>query len=302
MYLSTVTCGFLLLFSTLKAFSQKPVTIPDHTQLELIDIKQLGREHTQRFDLSGIVSDNGAIHVVADKHWNTYIYRISLSEKEWNIDHKFALDIHSDTTDFEGIDFCKDLFYLIDERKNIAYTVNHKGQSQAIPLQLESYGETPTTWLKNTGWEGVAVDCDHETIYLAKERQPRFIIKASLRTGEVLEKFSTPESESNDYSDMKFEEGYLYLLERNGNFITKVDPNSHKVVEKLSFRHTNSHPKGKLFEPSKYGMAEALLLTEKEIWIGLDNNGLEVSKYARKRHKLRGHYPILMRFHRPIGF
>jgi hypothetical protein len=49
-------------------------------------------------------------------------------------------------------------------------------------------------------------------------------------------------------------------------------------------------------------MAEALLLTSDEIWIGLDNNGLPFSDYAQKTYGLTGNSPVIIRFKRPAGF
>ena len=49
-------------------------------------------------------------------------------------------------------------------------------------------------------------------------------------------------------------------------------------------------------------MAEALLLTKDEIWIGLDNNGDEVTEHAKKTYQLQGREPVILKFKRPEGF
>ena len=96
-----------------------------------------------------------------------------------------------------------------------------------------------------------------------------------MKYGIIVNQFTIPEDESNDFSDMKYENGFLYMLERNGSCVS---------------------------EPSKYGMAEALLLTKDEIWIGIDNNGLEASKGAEDRFGIKGNQPSILRFKRPTGF
>ena len=139
-------------------------------------------------------------------------------------------------------------------------------------------------------------------MYLTKERQPRDIISVDMNTWKIIDRFDIPQNESNDFSDAKYENGHLYILERNGNYISKINIDSKEVVEKYHYKHVASHPEGKLFEPSKYGMAEALLLLDDEIWIGLDNNGLFVSQFAKETYQLKGNEPIILKFKRPKGF
>jgi hypothetical protein len=110
------------------------------------------------------------------------------------------------------------------------------------------------------------------------------------------------EDSKGDISDLKFENGFLYVLERNDNLVVKLDANSLEVISKVSYKNTCSLREGKLYSNSKYGMAEALLLTSDEIWIGLDNNGLPFSDYAQKTYGLTGNSPVIIRFKRPAGF
>jgi hypothetical protein len=105
-----------------------------------------------------------------------------------------------------------------------------------------------------------------------------------------------------DISDLKFESGFLYILERNQNLITKMDVSKMQVVNKVSYKETCSHPEGKFYKGTPYGMAEALLLTPDEIWLGLDNNGLYFSDFATSTYGLTGNRPIILKFKRPEGF
>jgi len=81
-----------------------------------------------------------------------------------------------------------------------------------------------------------------------------------------------------------------------------MDLNTNQIVDRVSYKNTCSHPDGKLYYNSQYGMGEALLLTPEEIWIGLDNNGLPFSEHAQKSYGLSGNHPVLIRFKRPSGF
>lgn len=272
-------------------------------ELELISISQLVSNDERRFDLSGLVCIDNKYYIIADKQWNNFIYEIRFSKDYWYITGTIGFDVGEDELGMEALDFCGDAFYMANEDNGEIYSKTVNGKIRQLSLPFEAAGIKPGTW-GNAGWEGLAVDCEQNIMYLAKERQPRFIVKVDLNTGDVLDSFNTPQNHSNDFSDLKYENGFLYLLERNGNYITKVNPVTHEVVAKYSYRHVCSvpEPDGKLYDDEKYGMAEALLMTPEEIWIGLDNNGHTVSKYAHRTYDLHGNKPVILKFNRPQGF
>jgi hypothetical protein len=293
---------FVLVIGSAQLFGQDKT----YDNPELIGIYQFKNENSKRFDLSGIVEHGEKIFVVADKSWNTFLYQINFSGNQFFITETIPLNfdargISSSRLDLEGVDFCSDTYFLINEATNDVFRV-YGNEVFLFDIQYEPFGENPSEWLKNAGYEGIALDCSQGIVFLAKERQPRFIYKISMQSGTILDKFNIPESESNDFSDLKFENGFLFLLERNGNYVSKVDPETHEVIGKVSYRHICSDVGGKLFEPSKYGMAEALLIRTDEIWVGLDNNGLKVSDLAREKYGITGNDPVIIRFKRPNGF
>ncbi|MCV9387529.1 SdiA-regulated domain-containing protein [Reichenbachiella ulvae] len=277
-----------------------------YEQLEMISIHQLEKEDTLRFDLSGIVEVDNRYFVISDKVWNRYIYEISLDQNKFNLvqsyffNAKFRLDL-------EAIDYCDGYFYLANEKNGGIYRLNKsdlfdgKGKLELIDIPFEDKQLKQTEW-GNAGWEGLAINCENQILYLVKERQPRFILPYDNKSNQLLPEFDIPNTESNDFSDAKFENGFLYLLERNGNYISKIDPASGEVIDKKYYGHICSHPEGKLFEPEKYGMAEALLLKENEIWIGLDNNGIQTSTHATNTYQIKGNNPVIIKFKRPKGF
>jgi hypothetical protein len=57
-------------------------------------------------------------------------------------------------------------------------------------------------------------------------------------------------------------------------------------------------------EHPEFGVAEALLLTKNQIWIGMDNNQLKVNKKNKwvKQFGLKGNAPAILIFKRPENF
>jgi hypothetical protein len=271
-----------------------------YKELEFISMHQL-INYDQRFDLSGIVNIDGRNYVIADKENDSIIYEIEFKGKDWFISNTIPFSIGT-KLDLEGIDYCNNYFYIINEENAGLYQISPGGNSKEINIKYAEANEDPSKWKGNAGLEGIAIDCNNNRVYLVKERQDRYIMEVDLNTGDILTKFTLPETDSNDFSDAKFENGYLYLLERHGNYVAKVDAKTKKLVEKVSYTETCSAPEGKIYEPSKYGLAEALLMTKDEIWIGLDNNHIEVSDYARKKYGISGQAPVLIKFKRPVGF
>jgi hypothetical protein len=283
------------------ACSQNPVKQEnDFQSLELVSHHQLVRIDSLNFDLSGMVKENGSTCVIADKPWNSFLYQIRFDSNKWYI--KKQMPFETDTKlDLEAIDQCGAIFYLADERNGKIYQFVAGEKPAVLAIDFDTRNITPGEW-GNAGWEGLAVDCKNNRLYLLKERQPRYILSVDLSTLKIIDQFNIPETESDDFADAKYKSGHLYLLERNGNYITKINPKTHEVINKYHYRHIASHPDGKLFGPEKYGMAEALVLTESEIWIGLDNNGKNVTDHGIKSLALSGNEPVILKFKRPEGF
>jgi len=274
-------------------------------ELELLEINQLNLYESNRFDLSGLVIHDQRFYVVADKGHNNYIYEIQKTnasgQDRWDIIGTINLGIF-DLIDLEGIDYCDGVYYLINEIGNKVYALT--SDEQLIELSINFYLKKidVSTWDSNAGLEGIAVDCEHDIIYLAKERGPRRLFAIEKKYGNITSDWNIPETESNDFADLKFENGFLYGLERNGNYIAKIDVKTLNVVSKVSYKHVASHENGKLYTPSKFGMAEALAFTKEYIYIGIDNNGLSVSTFAKETYGMGGNQPAILKFVRPEGF
>ena len=272
------------------AFTQETNYNSKFRELEFISISQLEIDPGHNLEPSGIISFRSRPHIISDEQTDKYLYQIKIECRNWSVVDSIDLQI-TDRIDLEAIDYCVDQIYILSESSGSLLVSDLSGEINKIAIDFGD--EEPWNW-GNAGWEGLAADCENNIIYLIKERQPRKILRVNLTTRKVEDKFNLPESESNDFSDAKFENGYLYLIERNGNYITKVNPISHEVIEKLSYRETCSHENGKLYEPYAYGMAEGLLLTKDEIWLALDNNNLNASKHAIKEFAISGNRPVIL--------
>ena len=277
-------------------------------QLKLIGqtgIKQLEYTDKNRFDLSGIVQFKDKVYVVADKKWNNKIYRVDTTSNNFTINPVISV-CPDDKIDYEGIDACDNQIYLIEEWFDDVYTLNPDScRPEKIKINWEERNIDRSNW-GNSGLEGLAIDCDKKILYLAKEREPRRIFKIDLKTGEISEPFIKTLGEQRsgyDIADMKYENGYLYILERGRGIITRITTET-KEIRTYSFQNTVLNNGKRIFENEhpEYGMAEALLLTKKQIWIGLDNNGDPVSDFGKSLGLEQNSNTVILIFERPEGF
>ena len=268
---------------------------PDSEELELKSIHVL-KGYNKIFDLSGIAQIKQNYYIVGDKQYTRQLYRVELKNQSFHILDSLSLE-YNEKSDIEAVDYCENnSVYFTNELSNQAFQYS-EGRLQVV---FDSKQLNTVDWGSNKGLEGIAVDCANQIIYLAKEREPRFILIYDLEKQEILD-ISMKDS-VGDISDLKFEKGFLYILERNENLVAKMDVNTLKIVSRVSYKNTCSNPRGKLYEGTKYGMGEALLLTPDEIWIGLDNNGLSFSNHASETYGLSGNSPVIIKFKRPAGF
>ena len=187
-------------------------------------------------------------------------------------------------------------------------------RDRRLEVDFEAFGLEAKRW-GNAGLEGVAYDAATRRLYLAKERQPRFLLEFQLdenhRVTELLSKFDFDPLRRGaldrvlaDYSDLFFEGGFLYVLERRDLLVAKVDVRTKKVVARVDYRVLRPDGEGLYRGSTLVGMAEALLLTPYEIWIGFDNGRKEINAANRwaREFQLGGSESAIARFRRPAGF
>jgi hypothetical protein len=267
-------------------------------------VKQLIASDDKRFDLSGIVEYKGMVLGIADKDWNTHIYKIDTSQNNFKISSFLQL-CPGVELDLEGIECFNNKFYLIEETQSEVYIIEpDKCDMVKLEIPWQTYGIDCSNW-GNKGLEGIAIDSENQILYLAKEREDRNIFRIDLKTMEMTEPFAKQlkSGPGHDISDLKFENGNLYLLERGLGQITRFNC---RTGEKFSFSFQELEYKDgqRMFsnENPQFGMAEALLLTPDEIWIGYDNNGDPVSEYGKSLGLKEGNKTAIIIFKRPKGF
>lgn len=284
--------------SAVSAKNNREALPPNNTfeRLEILSFKQF-QHPTKNFDLSGIAKYQGRIIAINDKN-DPEIYELSW---DFGLIKPFKKLTTKDRLDLEAIDTCDDDIYISNEKNNAVYKLSPSGKHENVAPDYKKYNLKSGIFDVNKFYEGIALDCKNEIIYLTKEREPRHILTYDLKNKKILKKWNIPEDFAWDFSDAKFENGFLYVLERSGYLVTKINPVTGKVIKRYSYQNFEKGP-GYLFGPAFHAQAEALLLTEDEIWVGFDNNGRRATHHAEKEFKLKGSDPLIVRLKRPEGF
>ena len=210
--------------------------------------------------------------------------------------------------DLEGITSCGERIYVVDERTHTVVEIGSDGKELAHPLELpsvqvEADGTVPVE-NSGAGIEGIACDEAAGILYVAQERQPRMIYSVDLSNFKIVDAFDVPAGWDSsrtddgrlvyaDYSDLYFESGFLYALQRSDRTVLKIAPQKKQLVSKLRLDFQESQYYD-YTEP--FGMAEGLYLTRERIYIVLDNNG------AARIGDAQDTSPLLLEFARPSDF
>jgi hypothetical protein len=290
----------------------------------------------REFELSGMAPSSSGFILISDNDDDTALYGMreirsrflisgtsnltkleGFDELNKKAKEKMAAKEGKGWLDLEGIATCgSDEMYFANERIRAVWKVTGKRIQE---LSLDWAGVTVDPWLgeANAGFEGIAVDCAAQHLYLAKERDPRRLYKFDLKTLKLLKEGDIPLSDrqgqkvinwrtgnglvdlSPDFADLYFHEGFLYVLERNTYEIAKVEPNEFKMIARVSYLESGWG----LYDSSEpYGMAEALNLEGKRIIIGYDNGDSALSHVTSLKYSVKGVVPAIQIFSRPDGF
>lgn len=283
--------------------------------LKLITIRQL--KYNGSFELSGMVATPQGIMAIEDGV--PHLFQIDTSTWEVSLVKHFPIPEGQVETDLEGIDYYNHKLVFLDEATSkVHFIENDKWVNIPYELSPEVFKQTYDfkKW-GNAGYEGLAFDTISKHLFLVKERMStdgvdRMVYEIDMNTGKLLRIITTPIQNANtDYADAKVEyingKAYLYLLERNGYLVTRVDL---ATLESQSLSYSgimnDSNLKLTLYTSKnpQFGIAEAIMLTPNAIWIGVDNNHRKVNKKhpMAKKYKLKGKSPSIFIFERPAGF
>lgn len=281
-------------------------------------------------EVSGITLDKEKLLFVSDNKEDQYLYQLTRKDSKTYLtkavtkinDFKGFQEYYYSTIlslkggrwlkspwDLEGISKCEDQFYLVNEQAREVVVLNDSKKElstldinfnpafKELGVKLE---DIPT----NAGFEGIAIDCNNKTLYIAQERNPRGIFIYDLKTLQYRGLIKTAPQKSTqispDYSDIFFYNNFLYVLEKNEWKILKVDPKTKEKVDEYSFEKNPMINLRKLYKTDEpYGLAEALYITEDEIIIGIDNNKKPLSKRAEILFNVKGNSSSVIYFKTP---
>ncbi|MEO0435922.1 MAG: SdiA-regulated domain-containing protein [Pseudomonadota bacterium] len=283
----------------------------------LLNIKQIhpayrsdyrGRE---AINLSGLAQFENTVFALGDKPADQCLYALQEEERYWRIDGCVSLEIDG-RADLEGVFAVGREFFLVNEAGQDVYRFLFSGRSASKePLRIRFPWVAATALWRNAGLEGVAYDARQHLLYLAKERDPSVIYVFELdEEGQAtyLREFSIePAADAHPHqsiSDLFFADGFLYALERRAYSIAKVNPRTGAVVSRASFAQLRDASGALYLDDKGYGLAEAMLLLEKEILLGIDNNGKITNPKNKwvKQFSLSGDESSIIRLRRPVDF
>ncbi len=298
---------FLMIFYLNSVFSQLNTNLQGIVQIK-----------SAKYELSGFAlhPKYGVICVQDEKSDVSAIDSV-----EWKLTKIAGLEFKN--SDLEGIDACQEKIFVLNERKSEVFTLE---KQNLMPIfidyaKFEKENEflfQREKWF-NAGYEGLAVDCSNQILYLIKERTAkdlndnRYILEIDIKSGSILRKLEIEGLSPNpDFADAKFERGsngkpFLYLLERNDYMVARLNLQN-MDLQRVSFLPYAASPdkKQNLYktENPQFGIAEALLLTPTQIWIGMDNNQMPVNKNNKwiKQYQLKGKAPLILILDRPQNF
>lgn len=314
------------------AVAQTASPAPARPELELSRLLIGDSDH----EISGMLVTGNRVTVVADAAEDTYLYLVIPKKLRFHLKKDLNLTTLSGAGayleelkkvpdlsdrdrrfDLEGMTACGKTHYLINERARHVLAIEDAKSLKRLPIDFA--GAYPNLFAggANAGFEGIAADCANNILYVAKERDPRAIFKIDMtswkvlavkdfpgsdRTGQKVVNFMTGEGLleiGSDISDLLFDNGYLYALERNTWEIAKLNPADFSVIGRVSYFRSEKD----LYQTGEpFGIAESLALTGGEIWVGIDNNRSPLSVVAEKQHQVKGNFPAILVFKRPAGF
>lgn len=223
---------------------------------------------------------------------------------------KHAGHIINSPFDLEGLTSCKEDYYLVNERVRHILKIsknNIKRLNIDFSPAFKAEGHPLEKISRNAGFEGIAADCENQRLYIAQERSPRGIITYNFKTNKVESTFlfenKNTEWGSSDFADLHYENGFLYLLERNEHKISKYDLKKKKIVSSVKFGDLKGIHLRQLYKTGEtYGLSEGLTMTKDQIVIGIDNNKNKISQKGQKVFKLKGNYSSIIFYKRPKNF
>jgi hypothetical protein len=285
-----------------------PVCAAEDAIPELELIQALPCDGPDWFEPSGLTFRDGVLYTVSDKHDDT-IFRLEPGANSVKVTPDVQFPVANlpaaGNLDFEGITVDSDgNFLLVSETEFRVARVKADGSdAQWITDSLEQTGRQAGLFETDNAYlEGIASPSPG-VLLLCAERQPSGIVTVNLNANppEVAALKFYPSSfpirpgRTSDLTDLYFENGKSYALQRNGEgicllMISEFGPQDTALWSfKTAVRKSES-----AYRDSFFGMAEGLVMNKERIYIIVDNNG------TPSREKPDDFRPLLFVFRRPL--
>lgn len=289
-----------------------------------LKLDQVYRIHGD-YQISGAAIMAGAVYFVSDMDRDDSIYFTDFESGKVDVAydfHKIAeyepyiknlrknnlLKTGFRANDYEGLAFCPEplTFFIANERARDVLIIKKKDDKLNMTTFTVDDKDAEAGGI-NAGLEGVAVDCEKKIMYVAKEREPRWIYVYKMeqiadgQKIQPIERFDLPKDSKSkippDFADLTFVNGKLYILERSIQQIAVYDPDQKKEIKKYSYASVRDHEfddnkNGKIDESEKglfesgepYGLGEGLVIEGNNAYIFFDNNQKTITDYAAKQY------------------
>lgn len=299
--------GFALL--TLLACGEDPAPTADLPTRDLPELTLVGAYDVigpDNAQPSGLTWRGGRLYTVSDKHDDT-VFRLSVRGDSALMvpEYRFTPPrAHmAGFLDYEGIVWGEDeAFYLVSETHFRLVRMSVEDTSAAwFGPQLRTNGANIGLFTTGNAYLEAITVVDSSRILVAAERQPRGLLRIDGRVDPPridawkmdTTDLAMPDGVSPDFTGLTWRDGNLFVLERNGYAITRLDgPGPYATDGTWSFRESVYRPDLQYVDMT-YGMAEGLAIDAEYIYIIVDNNG------DPRRADPSNHRPLLLVFERP---
>jgi hypothetical protein len=298
------------------ATTSEPAAAQSPAIPELVLKAALPLEIEGDFQPSALLLHDGQLLTVSDKHDDT-IFLIERGTSSATLRPFVRFEPPSEdppALDLEGLSAAPDGgWWLASESRLRVLHVQASGIGDGAhgPAQGRASWLTPSLHavgaakgcfhVPNAGFEGV-VFSPPDRLLLAVEREPRALL--TLRVGDAPAAadvqlmpatiYPAEPGRREDFTDLTRSGGQLYALVRNAHLIVRLErePGGWREGRAFSFRNAENDARYR-YENRTYGLAEGLSMSEREVFVVLDNNGQARELDGSDRR------PVLFVFERP---
>lgn len=282
------------------------VEIPaDSQQLDLSGLLRLSEDLQQKFGL------NTPWLLLNDK--SSHVYTVAFPTSSGVVTPQSWIDLASFVSarqfDLEDLAAHQDSLFVVEETNGTLFQVTPP-KSLLSPSRTPRINEItaplpkkgPFQLSKFGGIEGLEVF--EGQFYLAKELVPLAIFQTKLKGDHKLQKpRAIARSALGSQTAIRIRDGRAFILDREAHCVWEVPLEKlgsdteekclsfEKTVKSKRFHYPVKDGEGRV--RLEWGTAEALEITETEIWIGLDNNGLGLFSNPNEKR------PSVIVFRRP---